>query len=109
MVGDDVPSQRLVQSIGKPAFLAVSASYVSNLTAMADVVLPVEMWSEVDGHYINLEGKLQKANKSTTCPDDIRSSEAVLKEIAKRLSLTIADSWKKDLKMRTASVEIIEG
>jgi predicted molibdopterin-dependent oxidoreductase YjgC len=58
--------------------MVVQASYISQLTAMADVVLPVEMWAEQTGTYVNLEGRVQQAVKSLQAPEDVWSNEAVL-------------------------------
>ncbi len=57
-LGDEKPSPKLVQQVEGTPFVAVQAAYVSPATAMADVVFPVEMWAEQEGHYANLEGKL---------------------------------------------------
>jgi formate dehydrogenase major subunit len=51
----------LIQRLEQAPFLVVQASYASELTEQADVVLPVEIWAEQEGHYLNLEGRLQKA------------------------------------------------
>ena len=88
-LGDDTPSQRLIQRLEKAPFLAVQASYVSRLTAMADVVLPVEMWAEQEGHYLNLEGRLQKANRVLTAPEGVRSNADALEALAGKLGLPV--------------------
>jgi predicted molibdopterin-dependent oxidoreductase YjgC len=45
-LGDEQPSNRFEQKHEKAPFLAVHASFVSPLTAMADVVLPVTFGQE---------------------------------------------------------------
>ena len=60
-IGDDYVTERLLQRLEKAPFLVAQASYASKLTAMADVVLPVTMWAEQSGHYVNLEGRVQEA------------------------------------------------
>jgi formate dehydrogenase major subunit len=62
-LGDDEPSQQLLKKLEGVPFLVVQASYVSPLTAIADVVLPVGTWMEQDGHYLSLEGRLQEAQR----------------------------------------------
>jgi formate dehydrogenase major subunit len=105
-LGDDTPSQRLIQRLEKAPFLAVQASYVSRLTAMADVVLPVEMWAEEEGHYINLEGRLQKVSPSLTPDSSVSSNETVLKTLAERLGVATNENWQESLCTRTAPVAI---
>lgn len=105
-LGDDTPSQSLIQTLEKAPFLAVQASYVSRLTAMADVVLPVEMWAEQDGSYINLEGRVQKANRALTAPDGVRSNAETLKALADKLGMQPDENWEAALKAHPAPVAI---
>ncbi|NPV84844.1 MAG: molybdopterin-dependent oxidoreductase [Anaerolineae bacterium] len=109
VLGDDDPSQRLIKSLEKAPFLAVQASYASQLTAMADVVLPVQTWAEQEGHYLSLEGYLQTAKKSVDAPEEIKSNNEVLKEIASKLGIKAnGEAWQKQLTARTCPVSIIE-
>ena len=68
-------------------FLAVQASYVSPLTERADVVLPVEIWSEQEGSYLNMEGRLQWAKAGVQAPEGVRSNLGVLQDLAAELGL----------------------
>jgi NADH dehydrogenase/NADH:ubiquinone oxidoreductase subunit G len=76
---------------------------------MADVVLPVATWAEQEGHYLNLDGHLQKAVAVLSAPDEILSSEAVLNGIAGKLGASLAVDWKEKLFERVAPVAIVEG
>jgi predicted molibdopterin-dependent oxidoreductase YjgC len=105
-LGDDTPSQRLVQRVEKAPFLAVQASYVSRLTAMADVVLPVAMWAEEEGHYVNLEGRVQKANPALEAPIGVRTNEGALKALAGQLGIETDENWEAALCSRPAPVTI---
>jgi formate dehydrogenase major subunit len=108
-LGDDEPSQGLIQSLRKAPFIVVQASFVSQATAVADVVLPVENWMEQEGHFINLEGRLQKASKAVDAPEDVWSNEAVIKAVAAKLGVKVkGDGWKKQLTQRVPSVAISE-
>lgn len=92
-LGDDYPTPRLVEQLEEVPFIAVQASYISPLTERADVVFPVEMWAEQEGHYYNLEGRLQKAHKALEAPVNVRSNLAVLQEVAKRLTIEPNKQW----------------
>ncbi len=106
-LGDDKASQRLVKQLDKAPFKVVQASYVSPLTAMADVVLPVEMWAEQEGHFVNMSGCVQAAAPSMEAPEDVRSSVSVLTELAGRMGLDVnADDWKNGLSQRISAVTI---
>ncbi len=107
-LGDDHPRQRLIQRLEKIPFLVVQASYNSQLTAMADVVLPVEIWSEQEGHFINLEGRIQIARKAIHAPVGVWSNQAVLEALAIRLNLLVSVDWKKELFQRIPSVNLTE-
>jgi formate dehydrogenase major subunit len=108
-IADEVPAPSLIKLIEKAPFLVVQASYVSQLTAQADVVFPVEMWAETEGHYINLEGKIQKTTASLTAPVDVKSSEAVLVALAEKLGLKLnTKNWKENIVKSVSSVEILE-
>jgi len=105
-LGDDIPSQRMMQKLEKVPFLAVMASYPSPATAKADVVLPVEMWAEQDGHYLNLDGRLQEAHKVVTAPDGVLSNVTALQKISEALGFKSKVDWKKSLKAGVSAVSI---
>ncbi len=108
-LGDDEPSQRLLEKVKDAEFLVVAASYTSQLTARADVILPVSIWTEEEGHYLNMEGSLQKASASIKSDDDIWSNRQLLITLAEKLGHKISDKgWKEELLQRTPSVSITE-
>lgn len=105
-LGDESPTEELVASLKKAPFMVLQASYQSTLVDQADVVLPVEMWAEQEGHYLNLEGRLQKASRSLQAPDGVRSSEVVLQELAKKLNAPLQPTWQQELAVRPAPVAV---
>lgn len=105
-LGDDYPSQRMIQRLEGAPFLAVQASYASRLTAMADVVLPVEMWAEQEGHFINLEGRVQKAKPALTAPQGVRSSDQALRDLAHLLGVETSQPWQAALNQRPSAVRL---
>jgi formate dehydrogenase major subunit len=101
-LGDDEPTQRLIQRLEKAPFLAVQAAYASQLTAKADVVLPVTMWAEESGHFLNLEGRLQEAVVSLTPAEGLHSNVDAFKALARQLGRKVNDQWETALKERVA-------
>jgi formate dehydrogenase major subunit len=99
-LGDDKVSQRLLRRLEATPFIATQASYVSPATTMADVVLPVEAWTEQQGHYLNLEGRSQEAHRGLTPPPQVWSNTKVLETIAASLSFVLDRDWKKGLQSR---------
>ncbi|GAP06819.1 uncharacterized anaerobic dehydrogenase [Anaerolinea thermolimosa] len=105
-LGDDQPSQRLVQEIEGVPFLVVQASHTSRLTAMADVVLPVEMWAETSGHYLNLEGRLQASTPALKPMEGVYSNTAAIEAVAMRLGIDVTVDWKAELQQSPAPVTL---
>jgi formate dehydrogenase major subunit len=105
-LGDDKPSQRLVQKLESAPFLAVQASYASQLTAQADVVLPVEMWAEQEGHFVTLDGRVQKAEKALAAADEVRSNTAALEALAAQLGAAFNQDWHAQLNQKVSAVAV---
>jgi NADH dehydrogenase/NADH:ubiquinone oxidoreductase subunit G len=82
------------------------ACYESSLTEKADIVLPVTTWSEQEGHYINLDGRMQKAEKAITPPEGVRDHVSVLGEVARRTDVKVEADWQKAVLGRKSSVSL---
>jgi formate dehydrogenase major subunit len=103
-LGDDYVSKRLVEKLSQVPYLVVQATHESALTAKADVVLPVTIWSEQEGHYLNLDGRVQKAEKAVSAPAGVRENTAVLAEVAMRMNMPVKKNWQTVLHERKSSV-----
>ena len=108
-LGDEEPSQKLIKAVSKAGFLAVQASYTSQLTASATVVLPASTWLEQEGHYVNLDGRVQKSMQALKPAEGVWSNEAILSALAQKLGYSIkAKNWKDELLQAVAPVAIAE-
>lgn len=105
-LGDEVPCEALVAAMEDVPFLIVQASRESKLTARADVVLPVYTWAEESGHYLNLEGRLQETHPCLSAPEQAKSNETVLRELAEVLGVNAEGDWRIALTQRVAPVAI---
>ena len=105
-LGDDEVNQKMVKEFEKVPFKVVMASSVSPLTAMANVVFPAANWLEQEGHYLNLDGRMQKANRCLTPAADVRSTDEILLALADAAGVKLGNDWEKDLHKRTPVVEI---
>ena len=105
-VGDDYVSKYLVEKATKSAYLVVQASYESKLTENADVVLPVSIWAEQEGHYVNLDGRAQKTAKAISAPENVRDNLDVLNDLAKRMNLALDTDWQTAIRGRKSSVSL---
>jgi formate dehydrogenase major subunit len=106
-LGDDRVSPSLVERLSKAPYLVVQASYESKLTEQADVVLPVSIWSELEGHYINLDGRVQKAEKVLTAPANVHDNLTVLNELATRMNMSLETNWQQAILERKSSVALM--
>jgi predicted molibdopterin-dependent oxidoreductase YjgC len=105
-LGDDRVSPSLVERLSKAPYLVVQASYESKLTEQADVVLPVTVWSELEGHYINLDGRVQKAEKVLEAPESVHDNLTVLNELATRMNMSLETNWQQAILGRKSSIAL---
>ncbi|HEX5838943.1 MAG TPA: molybdopterin-dependent oxidoreductase, partial [Anaerolineales bacterium] len=105
-LGDDYISKSLVERASKAPYLVVQASYESKLTEQADVVLPVTVWAEQQGHYLNLDGRLQKSEQALSAPELVRDNQAVLHELAMRMNMSLDTNWQQAIRSGCSSVSL---
>ncbi len=106
MLGDEKPTQKLVKTLEEVPFVVAQAAYGSQLTGNADVVLPVTMWAEQSGTYLNMDGRLQQSVKALDAPDGVLTSQEALLKIADRLGIEPEKDWEVSLKERVPTIEI---
>ena len=79
---------------GKLPRLIVHGVLMSDLTAVADVVLPGAAWVEKDAFYVNQDGRLQAAARAIAPPGDAQEDWQIFVNVGLALgaSLTFANS-----------------
>jgi formate dehydrogenase major subunit len=100
--GDEEFTQQFMKKLEKAPFMVVLSSYVSPLTAAADVVLPVMNWLEQDGTFLNLDGRVLTAKAALEAPEGVLSSVDTIGKLAKGLDVKLASKWKDALKAPSA-------
>jgi len=105
-VGDDKVSPSFLERVSKAPYLVVQASYESKLTEQADVVLPVTVWSEQEGTYINLDGRIQNTTRVLNAPEAVRDNLAVISELAALMNISLNSNWKEAILARPSSVSL---
>ncbi len=55
----------------------------------ADIILPAASYAEKDGTYVNLEGRVQFAEKAVFAPGDAREDWTILRALADALGVTV--------------------
>jgi formate dehydrogenase major subunit len=106
LLGDEEPSQKLIKMFEDVPFVVALSAYGSQLTGNADVVLPVTMWAEQSGTYLNMDGRLQKAPKALDAPDGVLTSREALLKVSQALSVEPDLDWQASLKARKPIIEI---
>ncbi|HET59477.1 MAG TPA: hypothetical protein ENN32_03820, partial [Chloroflexi bacterium] len=84
----------------------VLASYQTEFTQSADIVLPVCNWAQEQGHFVNFEGKIQWREKLVDADLNVKTTAEVLSLLAKHLDFTIPTYWREALTATPASVKI---
>ncbi len=67
----------------KNEFIIYIGSHGDRGAEIADIILPSPAYTEQDGYYTNLEGKIQKAYKATYPPGEAKEEWEILNEISK--------------------------
>lgn len=104
-LGDEQPTQKLVKDLENANFLIVQSAYASQLTAKADVVLPVANWAEQSGTFLNLAGDQQKAEKALEAPENVPGNAELLQALANKLGLKTQGDWATAVAKATLPVE----
>ena len=106
LLGDEEPTQKLIKRFEEIPFVVALSAYGSQLTGNADVVLPVTMWAEQSGTYLNMDGRLQKAGNALEAPDSVLTSQEALLKVSQALSIEPDLDWQASLTARKPTVEI---
>ena len=91
-LGDAAIPADLANAI-QPTFLAIQASYASELTERADVVLPAATWAEEAGHFINLEGQVQQTSVVLKASPQVKTNTKILTALAEKMGVKISTDW----------------
>ncbi len=71
-----------IDFIKKNEFIIYQGSHGDKGAEIADIILPGSAYTEQDGHYTNLEGKVQKAYKASYPPGEAKEDWQIINEIA---------------------------
>ena len=81
----------------KNEFVIYQGSHGDYGASIADVVLPSAAYTEKDGYYVNLEGRIQKSLKASYPPGDSKEDWEIINELSTVLGRTLKIESKKDL------------
>ena len=105
-LGDEELSQSFSKKFKKAPSSIIFSSYVSPLTANADIVFPVQNWLEQCGHFINADGHILISKAALEAPEAVFSSEESLSKLTAILKVEKQKDWKNLLEVTPAPVTI---
>ena len=79
----------LLEALEELDLLVVEDCFSSELTALADVVLPTAMYLEKDGTFTSLDRTIQRVRHVVRAPGDSRPTRVHLAEVARRLGYSM--------------------
>jgi formate dehydrogenase major subunit len=92
--GDEEIDQKLTRELENIPNLVIQSTFVSGLTSKACVVLPSTSWSESEGTFISLDGRIQTALQIVTPSQEISSIGDTLMELAEAASVKVDSNWR---------------
>ena len=91
----ECPDPALAESALNAAdFIVAFDAFVTDSTAMADVILPIAVWGEIDGTVTNLEGRVQRLRRSVQPRGRSMTVTAALDAVARSMGSDLgASDW----------------
>ena len=81
----------------KDEFIIYQGSHGDKGALIADVIFPSAAYTEKNGHYVNLEGRIQKAFKATYPPGDSKEDWEIIKKLSEKFNKPLDIKSKKEL------------
>jgi NADH-quinone oxidoreductase subunit G len=86
----DFPDPELAsQALDQVSTVVAVDAFATASSAMADVILPVALWGERDGTFMNVEGRLSPLRAKVTPPGQAKADWVIAAEIAAALGLDL--------------------
>ncbi|MBI5749508.1 MAG: molybdopterin-dependent oxidoreductase [Nitrospinae bacterium] len=85
------------EALEKIDFIVVQDMFLSETALFADVVLPGASFSEREGTFTNMEGRVQKINKAIEPIGESRPDWEIIKELANRMGGNFKYSFTEDI------------
>ena len=81
----------------KNEFVVYQGSHGDKGALIADVILPSAAYTEKDGHYVNLEGRIQKAFKASYPPGEAKEDWKIINDLSTKLGKPLEAQKRSDL------------
>ncbi|WP_050182655.1 molybdopterin-dependent oxidoreductase [Domibacillus robiginosus] len=86
-----LPNRQRAKKAMERTFVVVQDPFLTETTAVADVVLPVAMWGEKEGTMENADRTINLLRKAVEPPEGVKSDFEVLLDFAKRMDFKDKD------------------
>lgn len=106
VIGDQHSCQNSLACLQQSEYKVVQAAYQSDLTEMADVVLPSRNWLEEEGHYLSTDGKLNLNRQALQPIEQTKSTAEIMAILADRFGLTLTNNWISTITSRPTSLTL---
>jgi formate dehydrogenase major subunit len=106
IVGDQHANPDNIASLQQSDFKVVQAAYQSELTDIADVVLPTMTWLEEEGHYLSTDGKLNINLQALQPIEHAKSTVESVTKLATKFGLTLTRNWMSALTDQPTSITL---
>lgn len=83
------PANLWQEAVRKTGFLIVQDLFLTETAQQADVVLPSLCYAEKKGHFVNIEGRLQKLSPGKDIPNGVLSDGEIFIALAKLLNIDL--------------------
>ena len=84
----------------KDEFIIYQGSHGDKGAEIADVILPGSAYTEKDGYFVNLEGRVQKAHKASYPPGDAKEDWEIINNLSIALNRPLNITNRNDLEKR---------
>ena len=105
-LGDQQINPDLSTKLSSVKHLIVQASYQSEITESADVILPAAIWASQAGHFISLDGTMQQSQKVVSPSDQIKANDEILAMLADQLGIKLVDDWQTSIHAAKSPVAV---
>ena len=93
--------------VKKDEFIIYQGTHGDKGAEIADVILPAATYTEKDGHYANLEGRVQKAFKATYPPGEAKEDWEIINKLSILLEKPLNISNKTELEKKLINSNMI--
>ena len=110
---EDFPDAALArEALGKVSTVVALDAFMTSSSELADVILPVALFGEVDGTFLNMEGRLSPLRSKVTPPGQSKADWMIAAEIASALGIdlgfTTLDELRAELADTSASMSDVD-